>query len=560
MEATLTPDAEAVAAAERILLLDRLGLRLTGANTQADIAIVEAAEGASGLAVVRQARQAANAKRRSMGDQREAPRDGNFEAKHRRGAGGKWIAMGASGREVRAIQRRTGAKVDGDFGDKTKAAVEAYQKAHGLTVDGIVGRQTVAALRGRTDASKVKVGGITSSDREFLKGHVKSEGRKRGSRNRAKIVEAVALPELLDRVQQLEPGELAMLPDGGAVKHAHTQDAREVWIAGSPASWRDDGISWGEMHRTPELAVAAALTDSAGRSDPESLGGPTRWSRYSPITVNGSPGEFRGVDANGQPLVRLDGGARDPSPSSWPALTRTTRLLESEHWRKQPRKRDGEWVEDGHPDAGPAIGRLGAKTRTGSPKPSAGASSLSQSQQDRQRDRDAANARITTANLNANRAAQGKAPVSPADVGRNASRSPVTGQVPGEKLPAAPTKAGNDAKRAEISKRELTSSDGKTWKDPKAKAAYDLALKLKALDPNAGPGFQSRTRAADAHGAALALNQYGADSPEGRRALRNLDGMRRALEIQGKTDLVKQLDAVTGMGNVARIGDKPKRK
>lgn len=39
-------------------------------------------------------------------------------------------------------------KIDGIFGDKTKAAVIAFQKARGLKVDGIVGKQTVTKLGG----------------------------------------------------------------------------------------------------------------------------------------------------------------------------------------------------------------------------------------------------------------------------------------------------------------------------------------------------------------------------------------------------------------------------
>ena len=36
---------------------------------------------------------------------------------------------------------------DGDYGEKTKAAVEAYQKKRGLTVDGIVGEKTIADMK-----------------------------------------------------------------------------------------------------------------------------------------------------------------------------------------------------------------------------------------------------------------------------------------------------------------------------------------------------------------------------------------------------------------------------
>lgn len=68
------------------------------------------------------------------------------------------LMLGATGDQVRAMQKRLVelgylASADGDFGNKTLAAVKAFQKAAGLTVDGIVGAKTLAAMN-RSDAPK----------------------------------------------------------------------------------------------------------------------------------------------------------------------------------------------------------------------------------------------------------------------------------------------------------------------------------------------------------------------------------------------------------------------
>lgn len=50
------------------------------------------------------------------------------------------------GDDVRIVQRKVGARVDGFYGEDTKAHVKGWQKAHKLADDGIVGPNTAEAL------------------------------------------------------------------------------------------------------------------------------------------------------------------------------------------------------------------------------------------------------------------------------------------------------------------------------------------------------------------------------------------------------------------------------
>ena len=62
------------------------------------------------------------------------------------------LSRGSMGDEVRALQQKLkdlgylDGAVDGDFGSKTKKAVEAFQKDMGIKADGIAGRQTLTLL------------------------------------------------------------------------------------------------------------------------------------------------------------------------------------------------------------------------------------------------------------------------------------------------------------------------------------------------------------------------------------------------------------------------------
>ena len=59
--------------------------------------------------------------------------------------------LGSRGEEVKAIQRalRTAGyqvSIDGDYGQKTMAAVKAFQQDHGLRVTGGVNQQMIEAM------------------------------------------------------------------------------------------------------------------------------------------------------------------------------------------------------------------------------------------------------------------------------------------------------------------------------------------------------------------------------------------------------------------------------
>jgi len=61
---------------------------------------------------------------------------------------GAVVGYGAHGEHVKAIQWAAGGLVvDGDFGEKTVAAIKRFQKAHGLKADGLVGDETLAVLK-----------------------------------------------------------------------------------------------------------------------------------------------------------------------------------------------------------------------------------------------------------------------------------------------------------------------------------------------------------------------------------------------------------------------------
>lgn len=177
------------------------------------------------------------------------------ERKHPRGRGGSWtIKSGASGEDVRTIQRNVGAKADGSFGERTKQKVMDFQRKHGLQVDGIVGHQTATALAGHFDAARAaKVGGLKDSDRQKLA----------TLRKPAKVRESAAL------AIEVELGDLALTesfeegkhPRGRGGKFAHKTASQTAGHLANILDLMGDHNRGGEArlasrelaaHRTPD--------------------------------------------------------------------------------------------------------------------------------------------------------------------------------------------------------------------------------------------------------------------------------------------------------------------
>ena len=88
--------------------------------------------------------------------------------------------VGSQGEEVRQIQTKLTelgyftSKIDGIYGEKTKAAVTRFQRDNGLTADGIAGTKTLSAL-GITSSGGT--GGFSSSDINLLARIISAESR-----------------------------------------------------------------------------------------------------------------------------------------------------------------------------------------------------------------------------------------------------------------------------------------------------------------------------------------------------------------------------------------------
>lgn len=108
----------------------------------------------------------------------------------------------------------------------------------------------------------------------------------------------------LARAKSLNQGETMRFPDGTALKRHASADGRDQWSAGTPSTWREDGVSWNSPHRAPERAVQSAMEGSAASTDPESLGGSNSYYRGMAVAAKGNGLRFAGVSpTTGNALV-----------------------------------------------------------------------------------------------------------------------------------------------------------------------------------------------------------------------------------------------------------------
>ena len=83
------------------------------------------------------------------------------------------LAVGSSGEDVRKVQQKLiqwgylSGSADGNFGEKTRAAVVSFQRKNGLTADGRVGAKTAAAM-GVTLSASGSSGGATAASAAII--------------------------------------------------------------------------------------------------------------------------------------------------------------------------------------------------------------------------------------------------------------------------------------------------------------------------------------------------------------------------------------------------------
>ena len=131
--------------------------------------------------------------------------------------------IGSQGEEVRQIQTKLTelgyftSKIDGIYGEKTKAAVTRFQRDNGLTADGIAGTKTLSAL-GITSSGGT--GGFSSSDINLLARIISADSRGEPYEGQVAVgavilnrVEHPSFPNTLAGVIY-QPGAFSAIDDG----------------------------------------------------------------------------------------------------------------------------------------------------------------------------------------------------------------------------------------------------------------------------------------------------------------------------------------------------------
>ena len=131
--------------------------------------------------------------------------------------------IGSQGEEVRQIQTKLTelgyftSKIDGIYGEKTKAAVTRFQRDNGLTAYGIAGTKTLSAL-GITSSGGT--GGFSSSDINLLARIISAESRGEPYEGQVAVgavilnrVEHPSFPNTLAGVIY-QPGAFSAIDDG----------------------------------------------------------------------------------------------------------------------------------------------------------------------------------------------------------------------------------------------------------------------------------------------------------------------------------------------------------
>lgn len=147
------------------------------------------------------------------------------------------------------------------------------------------------------------------------------------------LLEAHAPAGFLSRVSSLEQGEVARLEGGVGVKRVALEDGRDAFRVAGPRSWGRGELRWddydGDVYRTAEDATRAAFRRSAESTDPDSIGGTTRLSRWAALDDGGT--EVRVVDftMDGKPIVSQPGQTGQTRVVTADSLARKNPLLAS---------------------------------------------------------------------------------------------------------------------------------------------------------------------------------------------------------------------------------------